>query len=234
MDKDSELQLGTEVEIIGPTKTGGLRYIGERFIITAKLTTVTNGTTYSASGCGWYPASSLRLVEKLKIGDYVEVIGPAFKGQVGDIGKVFKIEQIVDDGFLWASGQYNYPAESLRKLTPEEVQHYADMERCSTSQIKYNKLKIGDWVEIIGPTKSGAKIHMGDKFVISQVKNPETYSHDGFPWYPASSLRNLDPDPDDIIEKIIDRLTNVEYLLNEMKKIFETKDSSVAFVVDTI
>jgi hypothetical protein len=63
------------------------------------------------------------LVEELKIGDWVEVIGPALGGSENGRGKIFKITQdtTMCTG-LSAAGMAAYPRESLRKLTPEEMQ----------------------------------------------------------------------------------------------------------------
>jgi hypothetical protein len=65
-------QIGQEVENIGPDKIG-CKFGPERFIIS--MLWKDDQMYYSAEHQPWYPASSLRLVEDLQVGDWVEVIG---------------------------------------------------------------------------------------------------------------------------------------------------------------
>lgn len=50
------------------------------------------------------------------------------------------------------------------------------------------RFQIGQKVEILGPTIAGCKLHVGEKFTISNECH-DAYTGGGFPWYPASSLR---------------------------------------------
>jgi len=112
--------ISDQVEIIGPTITGCHCFIGEKFKISSEC-----NMTYSGDGFPWYPTSSLRLVEGLKVGDWVQVIGPKWNGpEPSECGKIFRISGIIGEGnecifsapcFPW------YKPSSLRKLAPEEI-----------------------------------------------------------------------------------------------------------------
>jgi len=120
-------RLDDEVEIIGVTSDGVTERMGERFVVSQYYYNQ-GSERCSAVGFPWYPASSLRLVEELKIGDWVEVIG-------GDVvhpterkhpGQIFKITHKCDTATMWPTyytcpDTLCYPAKSLRKLTPEEI-----------------------------------------------------------------------------------------------------------------
>jgi len=117
-------QIGQEVEIIGPDKLG-CEFDLERFIIS--MLWKDDQMYYSAEHQPWYPASSLRLVEDLQVGDWVEVIGkpmPLYAECLEhEIGRIFEITQEDTKNHEWFSCQCNptYPPTSLRKLTPDEI-----------------------------------------------------------------------------------------------------------------
>jgi hypothetical protein len=96
--------------------------------------------SYSAIGEAYHPASSLRLIEGLKIGDWVEVIGPFIPGYIDTGIKCFKItethEEYGGETSYRSPGQPRYRAASLRKLTPEEIAMHTgtigyQMQKCS-------------------------------------------------------------------------------------------------------
>lgn len=139
--KDSKLQLGTEVTIIGPSNSGGYTHYGERFVI-SEILTRSEGKSYSSSTYfGWFPANSLRLVEEeLKIGDMAEVLVDGYGKKIGD---VFCIDSIVKGRIPGDLGPYysanNWPLYSrseLRKLTPDEVEQHTTPKDETSSKIK--------------------------------------------------------------------------------------------------
>ncbi len=77
---------------------------------------------YAREGMCYHPASSLRLVEELKICDYVQIVGLSTSGDANFPGTIGQIERTVGTKFIVDKSPYFYPPESLRKLTPEEVQ----------------------------------------------------------------------------------------------------------------
>jgi hypothetical protein len=71
---------GDNVEIIGPAEYGNTDHIGEKFKIETyhKEGTGFGGRDlYSVCGLRWYPASSLRLVEELQVGNLGMTIRPS-------------------------------------------------------------------------------------------------------------------------------------------------------------
>lgn len=71
---------GDNVEIIGPAEYGNTDHIGEKFEIETyhKEGPAFGGRDlYSACGFRWYPASSLRLVEELQVGNLGMTIRPS-------------------------------------------------------------------------------------------------------------------------------------------------------------
>jgi tRNA(Ile)-lysidine synthase TilS/MesJ len=64
-------------------------------------------------------------VEELKIGDWVEVIGPDDHGFGHAIGNIFRVDMVnlPSEPFPWAANKITatYPVKSLRKLPPEEI-----------------------------------------------------------------------------------------------------------------
>jgi hypothetical protein len=117
---------GQIVDVIGPAFANIRDYNGE----TGEISDISVRGNFRVNGL-WYPASSLRLVEPApKIGDWVQVIGPSRWDDDSDKGKIFKIDQLAQ-GYsefpdAWSSGKIsqNYPAKSLRKLTPGEVESH--------------------------------------------------------------------------------------------------------------
>lgn len=62
--------------------------------------------------------------EELKIGDWVRVVGPAGNGSDFSRGYIFQISEKSPIGEFSTKKSAWYPASSLRKLTPEEIQQY--------------------------------------------------------------------------------------------------------------
>jgi hypothetical protein len=123
------LSIGDDVEITGPDLAGKINWLGQKFKI-ERISGIYDNH-YTANGVPLFPASSLRLVEKLKIGDWVEVIGQPKALSGKPIGGIARIESSgMNPGGDRAMGYrikemgYWYPATSLRKLAPEEVQAY--------------------------------------------------------------------------------------------------------------
>jgi hypothetical protein len=98
----------------------------ERFTITQIQHMPEEEREYSDIGQPYYPASSLRLVEELKIGNWVEVIGdPVGIWCDEDKGHVCEIVDIKENRNIRLRGKlFTYPTKSLRKLTPEEIQQH--------------------------------------------------------------------------------------------------------------
>jgi len=122
-------QLGDTVKIIGPDSYGNPDYLGKEFTIKEMRLGDVGIVMASAIKWPWYPASSLRLVqEELQVGDYVEVIGPSRWDDDSNRGKIFEIESLheayscLPAGYSTKKFHQIYPASSLRKLTPEEIQ----------------------------------------------------------------------------------------------------------------
>lgn len=107
-------QLDDEVEVIG-TET--------RFKISQIQKNPNGEIVYSAVGEPYYPASSLRLVEELHVGDWVEVVKDTFSCTENDIGKIMRVcsePNPTDGGIELDSGMWHHP-EGLRKLAPDEI-----------------------------------------------------------------------------------------------------------------
>lgn len=121
------ISIGSDVVVVGPTEYGNTSHIGEKFTVASmhqESSAFGGRTLFCAKGLPWYPASSLRLVEGLKIGNWVEVIGPCCSVFItrGDDLEIFKIGYRLETGcYGYDCGRPSYPASSLRKLTPEEI-----------------------------------------------------------------------------------------------------------------
>lgn len=128
MNSTSPLHLGDEVEIIGPPKyyTGPTK-IGEKFKISWMRKT-DDGMLYAADNHPWHPASSLRKVEELQIGDWVEIVCP---GHWQD-GEKFQIACISDGGYKDKSLKFFWDGHYLQKVDDPE-------------------LRMGDYAEVILP-----------------------------------------------------------------------------------
>ncbi len=133
-------QIGDEVQIIGPTRSGGGFGLGRKITISEIVTTKCD-KYYSDDCMPWYPASSLRLVEDLQVGDWVKVVGPIGKEYCHyNDPQTFQISEICDGKErtyrVRDSSLPGYPATSLRKLAPPEVAgHLANCE-------KYNDIPV--------------------------------------------------------------------------------------------
>lgn len=117
-----QFTIGNLVEVVRASNYDSRHLVGEKFTIDD-----IEGDRCTAVGYPWIRADCLRLVEELKIGDWVEVIGkpmPLYAECLEhEIGRIFEITQEDTKNHEWFSCQCNptYPATSLRKLTPEEV-----------------------------------------------------------------------------------------------------------------
>ena len=117
-------RIGDQVEIIGPSAGGARIHVGDKFIISEILTRA-DDDAYSDADHSWYPASSLRLVEELKIGDLVEIVGQPCGLKRKPVGMMGKVLGITCEG-NYELANWIYPAASLRKLTSGEAkQHVA-------------------------------------------------------------------------------------------------------------
>lgn len=107
-----EYQIGDEVAIIAT---------GERFRIDDIWENRNGLIQYSHTDTPhWYPASALRKIEELKVGDWVEIVGQP-SGLFGHpTGHRARIDHFNADGRPHAGGWY-YDASSLRKLAPSEI-----------------------------------------------------------------------------------------------------------------
>jgi hypothetical protein len=158
-------QIGKEVEVV---KGFGA---GQRFVISEKHG---GDAMYSAPGLPWYPASSLKHVEKepkLKIGDLVEVIGRTSINESGNEGRRFRITvQNKHSGNFSGNGESWYPASSLALV--EEG------------------LKIGDLVQVIDQPKGCRDHETGTVSRITAIGPQGGYEVDKF-FYEGHSLRKL-------------------------------------------
>jgi hypothetical protein len=178
------LSIGSYVIITGPDSSSNCDWLGTKFKI--ERTAGRDGDYYTAFGVPLFLASSLRLVEELKIGDWVEVIGKPANGWYDskrhEVGRIFKIEQHNDDTWYSKCGIPAYPAKSLRKLSPAEVEeHLKPM------------LMIGDWVEVDAPDYTGD----GRIFQIKHIVREPTktcYSDTERKHWPGAFLRKLTPE----------------------------------------
>lgn len=128
--------IGDNVEVIGPSITGNDIHLGKRFKIKCMYVNPSQHIQFEPYDGTYYPARSLRLVEpELKIGDWVEVVGsPKYFPQY-PAKTIFCITKgpLECEGILGFGGIRNcvdcycgegtpfYEANSLRKLTPDEV-----------------------------------------------------------------------------------------------------------------
>jgi hypothetical protein len=107
-----EFQIGDEVEI---TATG------ERFQIKEIWQNRAGLIQYSdIDQAAWSPASALRKIEELKVGDWVEVIGQPCGLRGEPIGGKTQIIDIRDNGDCLA-GKWWYVPANLHKLAPSEI-----------------------------------------------------------------------------------------------------------------
>jgi len=123
------LSIGSQVEVIGPSRNGECRFNKMRFTIDMIWNHEKEGMLFADAGSmPWYPASSLQLVEEeLKIGDLVEIVGqPDGYPQTWDNeGKIDQIREAGSRGTFWlAKTALRYPTKSLRKLTLKEIQQH--------------------------------------------------------------------------------------------------------------
>ena len=95
---------------------------GRRFKISQIWKNQDGSISYSALGEAYHPASSLRLVEELKIGDWVEHDDIVF--QIADIsdGEPYYLHRSGKTFEKW------YHPSALRKLTPEEIANHQSIQ----------------------------------------------------------------------------------------------------------
>lgn len=111
--------IGQRVNIAGSPRYESPQEWHPKSFVIGQVEVIDGETVYSVIGMPWYPASSLRLVEELKIGDWVEVI-------LNDTPYTGRIGKVSDVGEEWIA-LYNMGAwrrSSLRKRTPEEIQQH--------------------------------------------------------------------------------------------------------------
>lgn len=130
-------QIGDTVEVIGHGRYC-ISFSPHRFQID-QIEKYKGGIEYSAHiDPDWYPASSLRLVDELKIGDWVEVVGPDMFGSHHG-GDIFQISNIWVEEHCYASEGYHWhPVSSLRKLTPDEIKQHL-VPPINTPQNQFNE-----------------------------------------------------------------------------------------------
>lgn len=169
-------QIGDEVLITGPTGYGSEKRMGEKFKIETyhKEGPAFGGRDfYSARGFPWYPASSLQLAPQFTIGNLVEVVRASNYDSRHLVGEKFTIDDIEGDRYT-AVGYPWIRADCLRLV---------------------EELKIGDWVEVIGPAVGGSTAERGSIFQITQDKTMCTgLSTLGKAAYLPTSLRKLTPE----------------------------------------
>jgi len=154
------LSIGSLVDVTGPDCNGDTSAMNCRIKVTQKWE---SRNWYSARGYQWYPASSLRLVEELKIGDWVEVVGPTRTGGNHDIGGLFRISAKTLSGEYegandWSGKNFGwYPTKNLRKLTPEEVKrHTSENIRDITATLKLDTSEFGEAMKKVESYESPA------------------------------------------------------------------------------
>jgi hypothetical protein len=116
------MKKGDRVKITGPACYGDGSHIGEEFEIDQVDLSRCGPALYTGEGLAWYPASSLELMDELKIGDEVEIIGPSVGGFRCCVGETFKIER-EKDGCYDSKNHVFYPASSLRKISKPEYEN---------------------------------------------------------------------------------------------------------------
>jgi hypothetical protein len=133
--------LDDEVIITGkPVTLDTDEFLGKRFTIDT-IGKRHGETVFSDAHLPWYPASSLRLVEEeLKIGDFVEVIGPTRYFKNMNLGKIFQIKQIGTYFNTVTEEDAVYDMSALRKLTPDGI---ADRTAPNLELSQEMKVKIG-------------------------------------------------------------------------------------------
>ena len=101
---------------------------GTRFKISQIWKRTDGSFAYSDPNRRWFHADDLRLVpDELKIGDWVKVIGPDVALNDYYRGRRFRISQTpcqMSDMFSCEFYPNYFPAKSLRKLTPEEIEQH--------------------------------------------------------------------------------------------------------------
>jgi len=114
--------IGDEVVVTGSDSSGHCDWIGAKFKI--ERTAGRDGIYYTACGVPLFPASSLRLVEELKIGDLVKIVGPDWADVIRshDPETAYPIHTKTEAGNFRIIDIGIFPATSLRKLTPGEIQ----------------------------------------------------------------------------------------------------------------
>lgn len=163
-----------------------------------------------------------------QIGDKVVIIGPSVSGEIDEIGKVFEINFRGWEIFTGYDIMRKYPLESLETY------------RVDTD------LRIGDWVEVIGPAEGSSMEELGHKFQIRYIQHNGYLA--GFPamnqkdfrtfYYHPRSLRKLEIDeleidegsgiltPVQTLDMIEERLNWLQEQIDREKKILRDVEDS--------
>ncbi len=232
---EEELAIGDEVEIIGKNVHKNSYSEGRKIKIGQIIIDEKYGTLYSAPGeCG-YPASSLRKIEP-KTGDLklsVKLDTSEFSKGIEKIqDRLWKIQveqrlsaiekgneelwQKIEDLNEWADEK----DDQIRFIEKWQMEH--DLEKSSrlpkgfklespviSKILDEQEIKVGDWVQVIGPSVTGICGYIGKVFQV-HVINPDggckafDFSYNPSSWiYKPSSLHKLSP------EEILERLNQV-------------------------
>lgn len=221
-------QIGDEVLITGPTGYGSEKRMGEKFEIEThhKEGPAFGGRDlYSGRGFPWYPASSLRLAPQFTIGNLVEVVRASNYDSRHLVGEKFTIDDIEGDRYT-AVGYPWIRADCLRLV---------------------EELKIGDWVEVIGPDGALNDYYRGRKFRISQTPRQasDMFSCEFYPnYFPTKSLRKLTlaealchitKRPSEYIDASLEgRISAIEKQLKEQQKKISQFDGEISHLMGSI
>jgi hypothetical protein len=162
------------VEIIGPDILGLNRQDNKSYQI--KLTSDLFSNVWTVPNVGVFPASSLRLVEDLKVDDWVEVIRPNAE-HTGKIGKIIRIDVNDDFAPIQTEDRMWWRPTSLRKLTSNEIEEHLKSE-----------MKVDDWVEVIGPNSLAKTENIGAIFCITD-RNEHSGNLGSIKWIMVSSKK---------------------------------------------
>jgi len=207
--------IGQEVKIVGPSKGNSLLHMGQTFEISQS-----KDGFYSKRDMPWYPASSLQLVdEELKIGDWVEIIGPSRHGFSEAHGVIFKIEQVLGHEYS-APGVAWYQAKCLRKLTSEEIAMHTSKANTFTVKIKCDTSELEAWLDkAIDKVRTSSTGTIGYEMQELQVATVKGM---------AALGELLVPIVEKHVEDAIKRLSAIE---NKVKRIDERIDAGVSWEV---
>jgi uncharacterized protein (UPF0305 family) len=134
----TKYNLGDCVEVIPTARSN----IGDKFKI-SQITREDGVIYYTDKYVPWFTADEIRLADtELKIGDWAKVVGPSVGGKLNECGKIFEIAgKSGSGGYIAGDFAYNYNSwvympESLRKLTPEEIQKHKNPKLEVSQEVK--------------------------------------------------------------------------------------------------